>query len=191
MSKGKLIFSAVIAVIIIVVGLFIYGSINNVAVFKLFHREDRMERTATVLRSIKDTSRWIFLTVEDEEVVVRKHSFFEEDVAKIYPSYYELGIELDTKDWVEIQEDEARKVAILHLPPITIVNGGIDATEVINIYGNASDREKIEMQEEAKYELEKRINDFHLKQAKKNAEEHFWNLFVRVLGCDSVAFEWQ
>ena len=150
-----------------------------------------MERTATILRSITNTHRWVFLTIEDEEVVVNEHTFG--NVAKIYPSYYELGIDVgDSLKWVEIQDNNGIRVASLHLPPIKILNeNGIDDTKVKNIYGDADDKEKIEMQKKAEFKLKRRaMSGANIKQAKKIAEDHFRNLFT-VLECDSVDIKWQ
>lgn len=194
MNKVKLIFSAIVAVVIIIAGLWAYSAIKGVPVFELFHTENKMEQTATVLRSIKNTHRWVFLTVEDEEVVVRKHGWMEEDVAKIYPSYYELGIELDdSMKWVEIQDNNGGRVASLRLPPIKILNeNGFDDTKVKNIYGDADDATEQEaMMKEAESKLKRRaMSGANIKQAEKNAEDHFRNLF-KVLKCDSVDLKWQ
>ena len=194
MNKVKLIFSAIVAVVIIIAGLWAYSAIKGVPVFKLFHKENKMEQTATVLRSIKNTHQWVFLTVEDEEVVFRKHGWMEEDVAKIYPSYYELGIELDdSMKWVEIQDNNGFRVASLRLPPIKLLNeNGFDDTKVKNIYGDADDaKEQIAMREEAELKLKRRaMSGDNIKQAKKSAEDHFRNLFT-VLKCDSVDIKWQ
>lgn len=190
MNKVKLVLTAVIAVAIIWIGLFIYSKMKGVPMFEFLHRDNRMERTATILRNITATHQWIFLTVEDEEVVVRKHLIG--DVAKIYPSYHELGIELDDSlKWVEIQESDGQKVACLHLPPIKILNdAGIDETKIVNIYGDADDTEFEEMKKEAKFKLKRRaMSGANIKQAEKNAKEHFENLF-KALRCDSVAIEW-
>lgn len=188
MNKVKLIFSAIVAVVIIIAGLWAYSAIKGVPVFELFHKENKMEQTATVLRSIKNTHRWVFLTVEDEEVVVLGN------VAKIYPSYYELGIELDdSMKWVEIQGNDSVRIATLHLPPIKLLNeNGFDDTKVKNIYGDADDaKEQIAMREEAKSKLKRRaMSGDNIKQAKKIAEDHFRNLFT-VLECDSVDIKWQ
>ena len=190
MNKVKLIFSAIVAVVIIIAGLWAYSAIKGVPVFELFHKENKMEQTATVLRSIKNTHRWVFLTVEDEEVVVTENK----DVAKIYPSYYELGIELDDSlKWVEIQGNDSVRIATLHLPPIKILNeNGIDDTKVKNIYGDADDATEQEaMMKEAEYKLKRRaMSSANIKQAEKNAEDHFRNLF-KVLKCDSVDIKWQ
>lgn len=190
MNKVKLVLAAVMAVAIIWIGLFIYSKMKGVPMFEFLHRDNRMEQTATILRNITTTHQWIFLTVEDEEVVVRKH--FIGDVAKIYPSYHELGIELDDSlKWVEIQENDGQKVANLHLPPIKILNdAGIDETKIVNIYGDADDTEFEEMKKEAQFKLKRRaMSDANIKQAEKNAKEHFENLF-KALKCDSVAIEW-
>ena len=191
MNKVKLIFSAIVAVVIIIVGICIYSWIKGVPAFELFHQDNKMERTATILRSITNTHRWVFLTIEDEEVVVNEHTFG--NVAKIYPSYYELGIDVgDSLKWVEIQDNNGVRVASLHLPPIKILNeNGIDDTKVKNIYGDADDKEKIEMQKKAEFKLKRRaMSGANIKQAKKIAEDHFRNLFT-VLECDSVDIKWQ
>jgi len=194
MNKVKLIFSAIVAVVIIIAGLWAYSAIKGVPVLELFHKENKMDQTATVLRSIKNTHQWVFLTVEDEEVVFRKHGWMKEDVAKIYPSYYELGIELDdSMKWVEIQGNDSVRIATLHLPPIKILNeNGIDYTKVKNIYGNADDATEQEaMRKEAVFKLKRRaMSGDNIKQAEKSAEDHFRNLFM-VLKCDSVDIKWQ
>lgn len=191
MNKIRLILSAIVAVVTIFVGIYVYSWIKGVPVFELFHQDNKMERTATILRSIKETNRWVFLTVEDEEIVVKEHT--SGNVAKIYPSTYELGIELDKSlKWIEIQNDNGVRVACLHLPPIKILNDdAYNDTEVKNIYGDADDKEKKEMRQEAESELRKRaMSEDNIKQAEKNAEDHFQNLFT-VLECDSVKIEWQ
>lgn len=191
MNKVKLIFSAIVAVVIIIVGICVYSWIKCVPAFELFHQDNKMERTATILRSITNTHRWVFLTIEDEEVVVKEHTFG--NVAKIYPSYYELGIDVgDSLEWVEIQDNNGVRVASLHLPPIKILNeNGIDDTKVKNIYGDADDKEKIDMQKKAESKLKWRaMSGANIKQAKKIAEDHFRNLFT-VLECDSVDIKWQ
>lgn len=191
MSKVRLILSAIIIIAIILVGVWMYSWIKGVPVFELFRQDNKMERTATILRSIRNTHRWVFLTVEDEEVVVKEHTFG--NVAKIYPSYYELGIELDDSlKWVEIQEHDGVKVASLHLPPIKILNKDVlDATKVINIYGEADDAEQVEMKRIAQFKLKRRaMSGGNIEQAERNARGHFQNLFT-VLECDSVKIEWQ
>ena len=190
-NKTRLITSAIIAVVIIMIGVWGYGLIKGIPVIELFHQDNRMERTATILRNIRSTHRWVFLTVEDEEVVVKEHTFG--NVAKIYPSYYELGLELDDSlKWVEIQEHDGMKVAHLYLPPIKILNkDAFDATKVINVYGEASNAEQVEMKRIAQSKLRKRaLSAANVAQAQRNAREHFLNLFT-VLECDSVKIEWQ
>ena len=146
------------------------------------------------VQSVFLVSLTLFLTVEDEEVVFRKHSFLKEDVAKIYPSYYELGIELDdSMKWVEVEEHNGARIASLHFPPIKILNeGGIDESKVRHIYGDADDaKEQIAMREEAKRKLRKRaMSGDNIKQAEKNAEDPLRNLFT-VLKCVSVDIKWQ
>lgn len=191
MRSVKLILSAIIAVVIFIIYIWIYSQIKGIPTFELFHQENKMEQTATVLRSIKNTHRWVFLTVEDEEVVVKEHTFG--NVAKIYPSRYELGIELDdTLNWVEIQESNGIKIASLYLPPIQILNkDAFDATKVINIYGEANDKELTEMQHTAQSKLKRRaMSAANVRQAERNAREHFQNLFT-VLECDSVIIKWE
>lgn len=191
MSKVRLILSAIIIIVIILVGVWMYSWIKGVPVFELFRQDNKMERTATILRSIRNTHRWVFLTVEDEEVVVKEHTFG--NVAKIYPSYYEFGIEFDDSlKWVEIQEHDGVKVASLHLPPIKILNkDALDATKVINIYGEADDAEQVEMKRIAQFKLKRRaMSGGNIEQAERNARGHFQNLFT-VLECDSVKIEWQ
>ena len=190
-NKVKLIGCAVLAVAVLWSALFIYSRIKGVPVLALFQREDKMEQTATILRNVSDIHRWVFLTVEVEEVVKREHFFG--DVAKIYPSSYELGIALDDSlNWVDIRETDGMKIASLRLPPIKIVNsGGFDVTKVVNVYGDASDKEQEDLRKEAERKLRARAtSDNNLKLAKQNAEEHFKSLF-KTLGCDSVKIEWQ
>lgn len=190
MNKIKLIIYAVITVAIIWGGLCIYSWTKGIPVVELFHQENKMERTATILRNVNSINRWIFLVVENEEIVVRKHWLG--DVAKIYPLEHQLGIELsDNTEWVEIHENDGIKVAILQLPPIKVLNSsGIDATKIINVYGNADRQEHIDMMEEAEKKSEQRAKSkTNIEQAKKNAKEHFTSLFM-TLGCDSVKIEW-
>ncbi len=149
-----------------------------------------MEKTATVLRSIENTNKWVFLTVEDEEVVVKEHTLG--NVAKIYPSVYELGIELDdNREWFVIEETDSSKTAFLKLPAIKILNSnGINATKVNNIYGNADDAENIAMQKEAEIKLKRRaLSAANIEVAKKNAKKLFDNLFG-ILGCERVEIVW-
>ncbi|MCH5306560.1 MAG: DUF4230 domain-containing protein [Prevotella sp.] len=192
MSKAKLIFYSVVAVAVVVVGLCLYRWVRGLPVFELLREEKQMERTATILRSVSNTHRWVFLTVEDEEVVVREHRFG--NVAKIYPTYYELGIELDDSlQWVDVREQDGTRVASLHLPPVKILNpaDGFDATKVINVYGDADDDEQRGMMEEAERKSRARaLSEANRKQAARNASEHFTNLFM-TLGCDSVTIEWR
>lgn len=187
----KLIVYTALALAVLFIVLFIYGKIKGSPALQLLHQEERMERTAAILRSVTDTHRWVFLTVEDEEIVVREHTFG--NVAKIYPSYYELGIEPgDSANWMEIRQEGERKVAILRLPPVKILNpdDGFDASKVINVYGDATPTEQRSMQEEAARKSKKRaLSDDNRRQAMQNAREHFTNLFT-TLGCDSVSIRW-
>jgi hypothetical protein len=192
MFKVKLVLTAIVMVVIVAAGVWGYFWIKGNTVFQLFQQDNKMEKTATILRSIKNTNRWVFLSVEDEEVVVREHVFG--NVVKIYPSYYELGIELaDSLNWVEIQETDSVRIANLHLPPIKILNpDAFDDTKVINVYGDASDRQLIEMKNEAMSKLRRRATSgANIWQAERNAEDHFHNLFTTVLKCDSVDIKWQ
>ena len=182
--------SAIVIVVILIAGLWIYRWITGVPLITLFHHEYKMEKTATVLRSIENTNRWVFLTVEDEEVVIKEHTLG--NVAKIYPSVYELGIELDdNQEWFEIEETDSSKIAYLKLPAIKILNpNGINATKVNNVYGNADDAEKIAMQKEAEIKLKRRaMSSANIEVAKANAKKLFDNLFG-ILGCDRVDIVW-
>lgn len=191
MNKKRLIWSAIKIAVVLIAGLCIYRWITGVPLITLFHHEYKMEKTATVLRSIENTNRWVFLTVEDEEVVIKEHTFG--NVAKIYPSVYELGIEVDdNQEWFTIEETDSTKTARLRLPAITILNpDGINATKVNNVYGDADDAEKIAMQKEAEIKLKRRaMSAANIEVAKKNAEKLFDNLFG-ILGCDQVDIAWQ
>ena len=190
MKKTRLILKAIEIAIILLVVIWIYRWITGVPLVTLFPHEYKMEKTATVLRSIENTSKWVLLTVEDEEVVIKEHTLG--NVAKIYPSVYELGIEVDDKqEWFAIEETDSSKVAYLKLPAITILNSnGINATKVNNVYGNADDAEKIAMQKEAEIKLKRRaLSDANIEVAKKNAKKLFDNLFG-ILGCDRVEITW-
>ena len=190
MNKIRLIKRAIVIAVILMVGLWIYRWITGVPLISLFHHEYKMEKTATVLRSIEDTNKWVFLTVEDEEVVIKEHTFG--NVAKIYPSVYELGIEVDDSlKWFVIEEVDSSKIAHLKLPAIKILNpNGIDATKVNNVYGDADDAEKIAMQKEAEIKLKRRaMSPANIEVAKANAEKLFDNLFG-ILGCDRVEIVW-
>lgn len=190
MNKIKLAMSAIVIVVVLIAGLSVYRWITGVPLVTLFHQEYKMEKTATVLRSIVNTNRWVFLTVEDEEVVIKEHTFG--NVAKIYPSVYELGIELDDgQEWFVIEETDSSKTAYLKLPAIKILNSnGINATKVHNVYGDADDAEKIAMQKEAEIKLKRRaMSSANIGVAKANAEKLFDNLFG-ILGCSKVEIVW-
>ncbi|MBO7141450.1 MAG: DUF4230 domain-containing protein [Prevotella sp.] len=190
MNKIRLIKRAIVIAVILMVGLWIYRWITGVPLISLFHHEYKMEKTATVLRSIENTNKWVFLTVEDEEVVIKEHTFG--NVAKIYPSVYELGIEVDDSlKWFVIEEVDSSKTAFLKLPAIKILNpNGIDATKVNNVYGDADDAEKIAMQKEAEIKLKRRaMSPANIEVAKANAKKLFDNLFG-ILGCDRVDIVW-
>ena len=181
---------AIVIAVILMAGLWIYRWITGVPLISLFHHEYKMEKTATVLRSIENTNKWVFLTVEDEEVVIKEHTFG--NVAKIYPSVYELGIEVDDSlKWFVIEEVDSSKTAFLKLPAIKILNpNGIDATKVNNVYGDADDAEKIAMQKEAEIKLKRRaMSPANIEVAKANAKKLFDNLFG-ILGCDKVDIVW-
>lgn len=190
MKKTRLIMPAIKIAILLLAGLCIYRWITGVPPITLFPHEYKMENTATVLRSIENTNKWVLLTVEDEEVVIKEHTLG--NVAKIYPSVYELGIEVDDKqEWFVIEVTDSSKTAHLKLPAIKILNSnGINATKVINVYGNADDAEKIAMQKEAEIKLKRRaLSAANIEAAKKNAEKLFDNLFG-ILGCDRVEITW-
>lgn len=190
MNKTKLIFYAVIAAAVIWGGLCVYSWIKGVPVVELFHQEKKMERTATILRSVNSITRWVFLTVEDEELVGREH--WNGDVVKIFPLEYQLGIEIeDSMEWVRIEESNGIRTAYLHLPPIRILNPkGIDVTKTIHVWGNAGRSEQKDMEKEAEHNAQARaLSPANIKQSRKNAKEHFTNLF-KALGCDDVKIEW-
>lgn len=187
---SRLLITAIKIGLVVLVALWVYRWVTGVPLVSLFHREEKMEKTATVLRSIENTNRWVLLTVEDEEVVIKEHTLG--NVAKIYPSVYELGIELDdSDDWFVIEETDSSKTARLTLPPIRILNpNGIDATKVNNVYGDADDAEKIAMQKEAEIKLKRRaLSDANIVAARINAEKLFNNLFS-IMGCDRVEIVW-
>ena len=189
-DRMKFLFRSVMVLLLIALGLYAYYHIKGWPSVSLFGHTDQMEHTATVLRSIEQTNRWVFLTVEDEEVVYREH--LTGDVAKIYPSTFELGIDLKSNpDWFTIADTENGKVATLWLPAITILNvHGINAVRVINVYGDATDAEKVEMQREAENRLMRRAYALsNIRQAQSNAETYFTRLF-KALGCDAVQIEW-
>jgi len=190
MKKTRLILSAIEIGIVLFAGLWIYRWVTGAPLITLFHQEYKMEKTATVLRSIENTNKWVFLTVEDEEVVYKEHTLG--DVVKIYPSVYELGIALDDdQEWFVIEESDSGKTAHLKLPAIKILNAnGINATKVNNVYGNADDAENIAMQKEAEIKLKRRaLSAANVEVAKENARKHFENLFG-ILGCDTVEIVW-
>ena len=190
MNKAKLIFYGVITVVVIWGGLCVYSWIKGVPVVELFHQEKKMERTATILRSVNNINRWVFLTVEDEELVGREH--WNGDVVKIFPMEYQLGIEMDDSlEWIKVEESNGTRIAYLRLPPIKILNPkGIDVTKTIHVWGNAGRTEHKDMEKEAEQNAQARAqSEANIEQARRNAKEHFTN-WLMALGCDSVKMEW-
>lgn len=190
--ERKLIMAAIAVVIVIITGWWIVSFIKGVPMISFFTSDEKMGKTATVLRSIKNTNRWVFLTVEDEEVVVRETTF--NKVAKVYPAVYELGINLDDNlDWITIRDLDSVKYAILELPQIKILNEkyGIDDTKVINVYGDTDDEGRDKMRKEAEFRLKTRAcSGENIEQAKISAKKHFDNLFS-ILGCNGVEIKWK
>lgn len=187
MDQLKLIKAVIGIAITAIVLLCVYSWVKGVPVFSIFQSRDKMERTATILRSIENTNRWVFLTIEDEEVEVI------ENVCKIYPAFYELGIEIkDTTTWYNIKKEKGEKVAHLTLPAIYILDsGGINDMNVINVYGEATPAVIKKMKKDAEIDMKKRaLSESNMQQAKDNAFKHFKNLFMS-LGCKDVKIDWK
>jgi len=193
MKRWSFLISLFKAVVVVAVVLWLYSWWKGTPMLRFFQKEEHMEHTATVLRGVENTHRWVFLTVEDEEAVVRDHVGYNGKVAKIFPSFYELGIDLkNSPDWYEIQERDGVKTAKLTLPAITLLNdNGVNAAKVINVYGNADRSEMMQMLMEAQNSLKARaLSTANILQAKSNAQTFFTRLFTS-LGCTSVEITWE
>jgi hypothetical protein len=192
-NKQKIIMAAVIVTAVAILGLSAYSWISGIPLVSLFSVKNKMERTATQMYQIDNLHRWVFLTFEGEEVAfLPRRGILEENICKIYPGRYDLGIDLEGRHWYTIDNGvNGSKTAKLTLPQPCLLDGGIDELNVFNVYGESDDAEKSKMKSDADNRMRSRaMRQENIAQIKKNAESHFKRLF-RNLGCDSVSIEWE
>lgn len=182
---------AIVALVAVIAALYLYNKVKDLAPqIEIDKHEYTVEPTLTVLRGIDNTTRWVFLTTEDEEVVVRDHTFGR--VAKIYPATYELGIDVTGRKWYEVEVVDSQRHVSITLPPVRILNsGGLDESRVRDVYGKSTNGDElVGMRREADKAMRRRaMSKDNVRQARANATRHFRQLFTS-LNCTVDTIIW-
>jgi len=165
--------------------LIIYSRDNSVGIV----RNNKIDISPTMVKSIEDIGQWEFLAINDEELIdTVRHGFFGDDVlARIYVGTLRIGI--DTHEakpgWIALRGD----TVVITMPPIKLLDHNfIDEAQTRPIYENGkwSHKAKAEMYKRAYDAMKRRcLNDNNMDRARQNATAQMTSL-IRSTGLNNV-----
>ena len=189
-----LILLALIALVII--GLHVKSCDSPIATLTSSNPEATILISPEEIKSIEDIGEWVFLNIEDEEIVdtVEKHIFTSDDaLSRIYTGNLHFGIdtkELQGKDWFTASGDTAK----LALPAIKLLDEDfINEAQTRTFYetGNWDATAMKALYDKAHRQMRNRcITLKNLKAAQDNAEQEI-SAFIQAFGFKEVQLSFE
>lgn len=155
-------------------------------------KNEKIDVTPTVIRSIEQIGEWSFLEINDEELVdtVRRGIFSNDELVRIYYGTLRLGINLkDAKEgWLSMSSD----TLVAKLPPVRLLdNDFIDETRTRSFIasGKWSSVDRKEMYDRAVQKMRQRcLTKKNYATAQLNAKEQFGQM-LRSMGFEKTRVE--
>lgn len=155
-------------------------------------KNEKIDVTPTVIRSIEQIGEWSFLEINDEELVdtVRRGIFSNDELVRIYYGTLRLGINLkDAKEgWLSMSDD----TLVAKLPPVRLLdNDFIDETRTRSFIasGKWSSVDRKEMYDRAVQKMRQRcLTKKNYAAAQLNAKEQFGQM-LRSMGFEKTRVE--
>lgn len=152
-------------------------------------KNEKIDVTPTMIRSIEQIGEWSFLEINDEELVdtVRRGIFSNDELVRIYYGTLRLGINLkDAKEgWLSMSGD----TLVAKLPPVRLLdNDFIDETRTRSFIetGKWSHQDRMLMYNRADAMMRRRcLTRQNYQTARQNAKTQFENL-LRSMGFEYV-----
>ena len=155
-------------------------------------KNEKIDVTPTMIRSIEQIGEWSFLEINDEELVdtVRRGIFSNDELVRIYYGTLRLGINLkDAKEgWLSMSGD----TLVAKLPPVRLLdNDFIDETRTRSFIasGKWSNVDRNEMYDRAARKMRQRcLTKKNYAAAQLNAKEQFGQM-LRSMGFEKTRVE--
>lgn len=155
-------------------------------------KNEKIDVTPTMIRSIEQIGEWSFLEINDEELVdtVRRGIFSNDELVRIYYGTLRLGINLkDAKEgWLSMSDD----TLVAKLPPVRLLdNDFIDETRTRSFIasGKWSNVDRKEMYDRAARKMRQRcLTKKNYAAAQLNAKEQFGQM-LRSMGFEKTRVE--
>lgn len=155
-------------------------------------KNEKIDVTPTMIRSIEQIGEWSFLEINDEELVdtVRRGIFSNDELVRIYYGTLRLGINLkDAKEgWLRMSGD----TLVAKLPPVRLLdNDFIDETRTRSFIasGKWSSVDRKEMYDRAVQKMRQRcLTKKNYAAAQLNAKEQFGQM-LRSMGFEKTRVE--
>lgn len=155
-------------------------------------KNEKIDVTPTMIRSIEQIGEWSFLEINDEELVdtVRRGIFSNDELVRIYYGTLRLGINLkDAKEgWLSMSDD----TLVAKLPPVRLLdNDFIDETRTRSFIasGKWSNVDRKEMYDRAVQKMRQRcLTKKNYAAAQLNAKEQFGQM-LRSMGFEKTRVE--
>lgn len=155
-------------------------------------KNEKIDVTPTMIRSIEQIGEWSFLEINDEELVdtVRRGIFSNDELVRIYYGTLRLGINLkDAKEeWLSMSGD----TLVAKLPPVRLLdNDFIDETRTRSFIasGKWSSVDRKEMYDRAVQKMRQRcLTKKNYAAAQQNAKEQFGQM-LRPMGFEKTRVE--
>lgn len=155
-------------------------------------KNEKIDVTPTMIRSIEQIGEWSFLEINDEELVdtVRRGIFSNDELVRIYYGTLRLGINLkDAKEgWLSRSGD----TLVAKLPPVRLLdNDFIDETRTRSFIasGKWSSVDRKEMYDRAVQKMRQRcLTKKNYAAAQLNAKEQFGQM-LRSMGFEKTRVE--
>ena len=155
-------------------------------------KNEKIDVTPTMIRSIEQIGEWSFLEINDEELVdtVRRGIFSNDELVRIYYGTLRLGINLKAakEGWLSMSGD----TLVAKLPPVRLLdNDFIDETRTRSFIasGKWSSVDRKEMYDRAVQKMRQRcLTKKNYAAAQLNAKEQFGQM-LRSMGFEKTRVE--
>ena len=187
----------VLIVVIIAVKLIVgvkKGLTNNNTTLPEITKNEKIDITPTLIRSIEQIGEWSFLEIDDEEMVdtLRRGVFSKSELVRIYYGTLRIGFDLkETREgWLAMSGD----TLVAKLPPVKLLDDNfIDEARTRSFIESGSwthaDREAL-YQRAATVMRKRCLTTSNIKSAQSNASRQFANL-LRSMGYDNVSIRFE
>lgn len=188
-AVARFVFYAVLALTVVLVAKHYVKKVTSSSSAVTIVKNDSIDITPMLIRSIENIGEWEFLTINDEELVdtVRKGFFGDDELVRIYYGTLRLGINMKEahEGWLAMDGDTLRAV----LPPVRLLDDSfIDETHTRSFIesGKWSHQDREQMYRRADAMMRRRcLTTDNYKNARLNAEQQFKSM-LQSMGYEKV-----